>query len=90
MTPLTNYELPQAAPLIGTTQSSSSDPGSSDGYAQLQNNFKFEENFSAQILYTMFFLLKWDFLWNHFVTQNVMINLFLPTHPPKTSGCHFA
>ena len=23
-------------------------------------------------------LLKWDFLWKHFVTQNVMTNMFLP------------
>ena len=36
-------------------------------------------------LLTIFFLLKWDFLWNHLVSQNVMINIFLTTQPPKTS-----
>ena len=31
--------------------------------------------------FCLFFLLKWDFHWNHFVTQNVMINTFYPpTH----------
>ena len=39
-------------------------------------------------LFIIFFLLKWDFLWNHLVTQN--INMFLPTHPPKTSDWRFA
>ena len=38
----------------------------------------------------IFFLLNWDFLWDHFVTQNVMMNLFLPIHPFKTSDWRFA
>ena len=42
-------------------------------------------------LLIIFFLLKsLDFLWNYFVTQNVMINIFLSTHPPKTSDWRFA
>ena len=42
-------------------------------------------------LLIIFFLLKiLDFLWNHFVTQKVMINILLPTHPPKTSDWRFA
>ena len=27
----------------------------------------------------IFFLLNWDLLWNHFLTQNVMICIVLPT-----------
>ena len=30
--------------------------------------------------FAIFFLLRWVFLWNHFFRQNVMINIFLPTH----------
>ena len=45
--------------------------------------------FSFLIMYNIF-LLKWDFLWSHFVTQNVKINIFLPTYPPKTSDWRFA
>ena len=41
-------------------------------------------------LFAIFFLLKCDLLWNHFVTQNVMTNIVLPTHPPKTSDWLFA
>ena len=37
-----------------------------------------------------FFLLKWDFLWKSFVSQNVMINIFLPTRPAKKSDWRFA
>ena len=39
-------------------------------------------------LFIIFFLLKWD-IWNHFVPQNVMMNLFLLTHRPKTSDWCF-
>ena len=46
--------------------------------------------FNLLFLFKIFVLLKLDFPWNHFVTQNVLINIFLPTHPPKMSGWHFA
>ena len=36
-----------------------------------------------------FFFLK-GLLWNHSVTQNVMINIFLPIHQPKMSDWRFA
>ena len=38
----------------------------------------------------IFSFLKSYLLWKYFVTQNVMINIFLPTHSPKTSDWRFA
>ena len=46
--------------------------------------------FNFLYLFLIFFLLKLDLLWNHFVTQNVMTNIVLPNHPPKTSDWRFA
>ena len=43
----------------------------------------------VMFLFIVFFLLKWGFLWNYLITHNVIINIFLLTHPPKTSDWHF-
>ena len=54
----------------------------------MENRVAYIVFFNFCLLYRIF-LLKWDFLWNHFVTQNIMINIFLPTQPPKTWQWHF-
>ena len=43
------------------------------------------------IFYICLCIFFWiGILWNQFVTQNVLINIFLPTHPPKRSDWRFA
>ena len=37
---------------------------------------------TAPYFLLIFFLLKWDFLSNHFVILNVIISIFLPIHQP--------